>query len=105
MNKLLVFVSVVFAVGALATGLRSALDDAPQATVTYFGDGRPKNSTCYVDGVRNGRSEQWRSDGSKEWDGQFEDGLREGEWLFWSEDGSLDLERSGSYRAGKRVDE
>lgn len=103
MKKLIVLLSVVFAVGALATGLRSALDAEPQAAVTYFGDGRTKNATCYVDGVKHGRSEQWRQDGSKEWDGQFESGLREGEWLFWCEDGTLDAERSGTYSAGKRV--
>lgn len=104
MNKLLVLLSVLFAVSALATGLKSALDRGPEAAVTYFGDGRPKNATCYVGGVKHGRSEQWRPDGSKEWDGQYAEGLREGEWWFWREDGSLDSDRSGTYRGGKRLE-
>jgi antitoxin component YwqK of YwqJK toxin-antitoxin module len=104
MKKILLLASVAFGLVALGKGVQAVLDDAPAATVSYYGDGRPKNSTSYVDGVKQGRSEQWRSDGTKEWDGQYKDGLREGEWLFWREDGALDSERSGIYREGKRIE-
>jgi antitoxin component YwqK of YwqJK toxin-antitoxin module len=104
MKRVLLLASVVFALVAVGKGVQAILNDEPTATQTYYGDGSPKSSTFYVEGVKEGRSEQWRSDGTKEWDGDYKAGLRHGEWLFWREDGSLDSERSGTYFEGKRVD-
>jgi hypothetical protein len=92
-------------IAVLARGLVADLAHAaPEPRITYYGDGQKKNATAYQDGVRTGTSEQWHPGGQKEWEGQYVDGLREGEWSFWLEDGSRDEERSGTYRAGKRLD-
>lgn len=103
MKKLLLVLSVLFATVALGKGVRALLHDGPVPTVTYWGDGTTRNTTEYLDGQKDGRSEQWHANGSKEWDGQYRAGLREGEWLFWNEDGTLDSERSGLYHEGQRV--
>jgi antitoxin component YwqK of YwqJK toxin-antitoxin module len=104
MKKLLVIVSLAFGSIALGGGLYARLQGrSPDPTRTYYGDGQCKNATIYVDGVKDGRSEQWYPGGAKEWDGSYQDGYREGRWMFWNEDGSLDQERSGDYQAGQRV--
>jgi antitoxin component YwqK of YwqJK toxin-antitoxin module len=89
----------------LARGLVADLGQAaPEPRITYYGDGQKKNATEYADGVRSGPSEQWHAGGQREWQGTYGDGYREGEWSFWLQDGSVDGERSGIYRAGKRLE-
>lgn len=75
------------------------------ATVTYYGDGHPKCSVIYVDGMRQGASEQWYANGRKEAEGKYEADQREGPWTFWKADGSIDTERTGEYRTGRRIGE
>jgi len=103
-KKVVLVLSVLFASVALGKGVMALLHDGPAPVVTYWGDGATKSSIEYADGVKQGRCEQWYSNGSKESDGQYRDGLREGEWLFWNEDGTLDVERSGPYREGRRIE-
>ena len=89
----------------LARGLIADLAGDPvEPRITYYGDGQKKSATAYADGVRSGPSRQWHPDGRLEWEGRYEDGYREGEWSFWLEDGSVDAERTGTYRAGKKVE-
>ncbi len=101
-------VLAIAALAALAVLTRGLVADlthsSPEPRITYYGDGLRKNATAYADGVRSGISEQWRPDGQREWTGEYADGLREGEWTFWLESGAVDRERSGTYRAGKKVE-
>jgi antitoxin component YwqK of YwqJK toxin-antitoxin module len=104
LKKLLVLASLAFGVLAIGGGLYARLGSGgPAPTVTFYGDGQRKNATVYVEGVKDGPSEQWYSDGLKEWEGFYDGGFRSGAWTFWTEDGQVDLERSGRYEAGQRV--
>ena len=106
MKRILLLLSLVFGVVAIGGGLYARLaSDGPAPQVSYWGDGRMKASTGYVDGVKQGASEQWYPSGQLECRGEYRDGLREGAWTFWREDGSVDAERSGEYREGKRLAE
>lgn len=102
MKKLLLIASVAFGAVALARGVQAFLSNPAQAVVSYYGDGRPRSSTTFLDGAKHGPYEAWHPSGSKECEGQFEAGLREGYWRFWNDDGTTDTERTGHYRAGRR---
>jgi antitoxin component YwqK of YwqJK toxin-antitoxin module len=41
--------------------------------------------------------------GEKESEGEYKNGKKEGLWTYWNEDGSIDHEKSGIYKAGKRI--
>jgi antitoxin component YwqK of YwqJK toxin-antitoxin module len=104
MKKLLLVVCIGFGAVAIGGGVYSRLD-AVEPTVTYYGDGQPKSSFRYADGLKDGASVEWHPDGTKACEGDYRGGFREGPWSFWREDGSLDVERSGEYRQGSKVDE
>ena len=74
------------------------------ATVSYYGDGKPKSSVILVDGVKDGASVQWYADGQMEAQGSYVAGEREGPWTFWKSDGATDTARTGEYRAGRRTE-
>lgn len=104
MKTLILIASLACGAAALASGVHSYLhEQGGEAALTFWGDGTKRSSTEYVDGVKQGRSEQWYVDGTQEWLGSYRDGFREGEWRFWDESGALDSERSGLYERGKRV--
>ena len=88
-------------VGATQT-MRSV---APEAATTYWANGKMQTRTEQRDGVPEGLSERWHADGSKQAEGHLRGGRMDGEWQFWLPDGTPDLERSGTYRDGKRIEE
>lgn len=103
MKKILLVASVAFGAIAITRGVQAFLTSPAQAVVSYYGDGRPRSSTTFLEGSKHGPYEAWRPDGTKECEGQFEAGLREGYWRFWNDDGTADAERTGFYRAGRRT--
>jgi antitoxin component YwqK of YwqJK toxin-antitoxin module len=104
MKTLILVTSLLFGAAAAAGGVQSYLHSASgEAQVTFHADGSRKNSTEYVEGRKHGKSEQWRRNGSLEWQGEFREGLKCGEWRYFDESGALDTERSGLYENGERV--
>ena len=104
MKKLLVLVSFAMGCVVIGGGLYARLaGGTPAATVSYYGDGSPKSSVTFEDGVKNGPCTQWFADGTIEAEGRYRDGFRDGAWRFWREDGSADTERSGLYEHGQRT--
>ncbi len=75
----------------------------PEAATTYWANGQMQSRTEQRDGVPDGLAERWHADGSKQAEGRLRDGRMEGAWQFWSPDGTPDLERTGTYRDGKRT--
>jgi antitoxin component YwqK of YwqJK toxin-antitoxin module len=88
-------------VGA-SQGLRTA---EPEAHETYWANGQVQTRVELSDGVPEGRSTRWHPDGTKQAEGDFSDGRMEGRWEFWNADGTADESRTGTYRAGVRIDE
>ena len=88
----------------LARDLVAAVGAPPSPTVTFHGDGTLKTSIVYVNGLPSGPAEEFYADGRPAWRGSFSAGLREGAWTFWSRAGEVDPERSGTYRAGRKVE-
>ena len=82
-------------------GLRSS---APLEQTTYWANGKLQSRTAIEDGIPSGRSERWHKDGTKQAAGELRDGRMEGPWEFWLSDGTPDVQRTGTYRAGVRVD-
>ena len=106
MKGMLLTIAIAGSAVVVGRGLYGTMT-APKspATVSYYGDGHPKNSVIYVDGVKQGASEQWYPSGTKEAEGRYEADQREGPWTFWKADGSVDQERTGEYRTGRRIGE
>jgi len=103
-KKLIVLLAFAFGVVAIGGGLYARLGDtAPQASISYFGNGEKKSAVEYIDGIKQGAAEQWYSNGRLECQGRYRDGLRDGPWQFWNEDGTLDLGRSGEYGEGRKL--
>jgi antitoxin component YwqK of YwqJK toxin-antitoxin module len=106
MKKIFLVASLAFGAVAVGGSLYSRMDaDAGEPTLTYYGDGQPKVSICYVDGVKEGPSIEWHPGGIKQAEGSYHEGYRDGAWSFWHEDGSLDSERTGRYEQGRKVAE
>jgi len=74
-----------------------------RSQTTYFANGQIDTECSVKDGLREGISRRFYSDGSKMSEGSYAAGKMEGEWTFWHRDGSLDPERSGTYAAGEKV--
>ena len=106
MKAMLLTIAIVGSAVVAGRGLYGTMT-APKApaTVTYYGDGHLKNSVIYIDGVKQGASEQWYANGQKEAEGRYESDQREGPWTFWKADGTVDAERTGEYRTGRRIGE
>jgi antitoxin component YwqK of YwqJK toxin-antitoxin module len=106
MKGMLLTIAIVGSAVVAGRGLYGTMT-APKspATVSYYGDGHPKNSVIYVDGVKQGAGEQWYANGQKEAEGRYAADQREGPWTFWNADGSVDKERTGEYRTGRRIGE
>ena len=104
MKRLVLFAALVFGAAALAGAMHSYLSHSgPEATVAYHSNGTRKSSIVYVEGLKQGQSQQWYASGQLECEGGYADGVRSGEWRFWDEQGELDLERSGTYTDGRKV--
>lgn len=88
----------------LARNLLAGASDGPSPTLTFHGDGSLKRSIVYVDGLPSGPAEEFYADGSPAWRGGYKDGEREGPWTFWNRSGEVDGERTGTYRAGQKLD-
>ena len=101
--KAVILTAALLAIGFLARGLFTDLTAEQAPHMTYWRSGGPKTSISMRDGVRSGGATEWYSDGTKESEGSYADGLREGEWSYWLADGSDDVQRSGTYRVGRRV--
>jgi antitoxin component YwqK of YwqJK toxin-antitoxin module len=101
LNQVLLLVGLagLGVVGATQT-MRSV---SPEAATTYWANGKMQTRTEQRDGVPEGLAERWHADGSKQAEGHLRGGRMEGEWQFWLPDGTPDLERSGTYRDGKRM--
>jgi len=86
---------------AAATGtlLGDAGDDGG-VRISRHGNGAPKESTCFVDGLRDGPTTRWYADGQLRAEGLFEHGEMVGEWIWYRPDGEVDLARSGLYQDG-----
>lgn len=81
----------------------SASPTASEAQLTYWGNGQRRAALACRDGVPHGPAREWFPDGRLANEGAYLDGQRDGPWTFWREDGSIDEERSGLYRAGRKV--
>ena len=55
------------------------------------------------EGYWEGPSTSWYPSGQKSKEGEFKDGKQEGQWIVWDKDGSIDNEKSGIYKADKKV--
>ena len=76
-----------------------------QGAWTYwYEDGRKKLESAYVNGMAEGRSLAWHDNGVLRADGNARAGMLHGVCTFWDREGNLDLERSGRYIDGKKVD-
>ena len=51
------------------TGGGAAADTGP--SITYYGDGQKRSSVEIVDGLKQGRAEQWHANGQKECEGEY----------------------------------
>lgn len=68
--------------------------------VSLHGNGAPKESTCFIEGLRHGPTTRWYADGQLRAEGQFEHGEMVGEWILYLPSGEVDRSRSGVYSAG-----
>ena len=73
------------------------------ARTSLHGNGSPKESTSFVEGLRHGPTQRWYPDGQLRAEGLFEQGEMVGEWIWYAPDGSVDRDRSGVYRDGRRL--
>lgn len=104
MKALLLTIGLLGGGAVLGRNLYATLtSNGPEPTLSYYSDGQKKASFQFVDGVKQGASEQWHSNGQQEARGSYTEGLRDGAWTFWTEDGSIDAERSGEYRGGRLI--
>jgi len=58
----------------------------------------------YKDGKAHGLWSQYHPNGFKTAQGNFENGELKGEWLVWNEDGTLNLDGTGVYASGEKVE-
>lgn len=90
---------------ALSLGeLRAQTGEGVRSQTTYFPSGRIQTEVEVEAGAKQGAFHRYRPDGSLETEGQYAAGRMEGTWRWWRPDGSLDLDRSGLYRDGERVE-
>jgi predicted esterase len=52
----------------------------------------------------HGRHTAWHDNGQKGAEGEFKSGKEQGRWTYWNKDGSIDNEKSGIYKAGKKIE-
>ncbi len=57
----------------------------------------------YKNGKREGSWASWYRNGQKCFEGERGNGKQEGPWTYWNKDGSIDAEKSGIYKADKKV--
>ncbi len=78
-------------------------DEGAGARLSRHGNGAPKESTFFVDGLRDGPTTRWYADGTLRAEGVFERGEMVGDWIWYGPDGEVDRARSGEYRDGERL--
>jgi len=101
-------VSALVGLGGLAAAL-GASDSRGPATATnvvtsYFASGQLQSEIAFEDGRKQGPCKRYFANGQLEAEGSYEAGRMEGAWSFYRADGSVDAARTGSYRAGTRVE-
>ena len=72
--------------------------------VHWYENGQKKRESEFKEnGEKHAHWIHWYENGQKSEEGKWKDGKRIGSWSFWNEDGSIDNEKSGIYKAGKKV--
>jgi len=101
--------TVLLMTGLLGLGLVGATQGlrAPEAEAqtTYWANGNLQSRVEVDEGVPNGRSARWHPDGTKHAEGVVREGRMEGRWDFWLANGTPDVQRTGTYAAGIRLEE
>ena len=69
----------------------------------WYENGQRDTEGEFRNGEKEGRWTNWYDNGKTKSEGQYQNGEREGRWADWSEDGSINNEKSGIYKAGKRI--
>jgi antitoxin component YwqK of YwqJK toxin-antitoxin module len=90
--------------GAAAAALPGLLSAGGTVRASHWPDGTPQQEVTYEDGFREGPATYWYADGTLRARGTWADDVREGPWEFWGPDGRPDLERTGRYHRGDRVE-
>ena len=99
----LILVATVGAAASFGVFRTAGGTETVRTQTTYFANGQVDTECSVQDGVREGPSRRFYSDGSRMAEGSYAAGKMEGEWTFWRRDGSLDAERSGLYAGGTKV--
>ena len=105
---MLKWISLGLGLIGLAAGTGMLFGDAGDGAgvrISRHGNGAPKESTCFVDGLRDGPTLRWYADGQLRAEGLFERGEMVGEWIWYGPDGEVDLARSGLYQDGELIAE
>ncbi|MFT7668143.1 MAG: antitoxin component YwqK of YwqJK toxin-antitoxin module [Planctomycetota bacterium] len=99
-----IFTLILGVIGLIAAGTSFSEGVlANDARVSHYGNGQAKESTFFIDGLREGPTTRWYSDGTLRAVGSFDSGKMVGEWTWNTPDGQRDQDRSGVYQNGVRI--
>ncbi|MEK9947147.1 MAG: hypothetical protein VW999_14315 [Alphaproteobacteria bacterium] len=92
------FTGTVRGRGQIVDGLREG------AWIFFDDNGQRLSEGTFTDGKENGPWVFFHPNGQMASKGGFKNGASDGRWMFFNPDGTEDIARSGTYRAGARVD-